>query len=279
MVKYIHAVQGAFVSLIIFSIAVIYIPGVGPSNEIQNILTISTFLFAIIAGFFIARLGTRYNEVRRYIAEEDALALSIYQTSRAFGKQFVDKMREVIDKYYIAAYDKLIGNAYKENAPYFLQMWDLIIRLNRKKNPEAYGRRLEDMTSLEKARNTSSGVQTERMGIGQWVLLFLLTGIILFSIFYLKTDSLHSQIIAVLLSTALILVLLILRDLQNFMLGGGALLDESGQEIFEFIGKKRYYNIKLIKLGVNKLSKKVKEYRVGYHNPGSDKFDIKLHKK
>jgi len=276
MVRYIHATIGAFVSLVVFSIAVVFIPGVGPSEEIQNILTVSTFLFAIIAGFFIARLGSRYNEVRKSIASEDALFLSVYQTGKVFGKEFTDKMRELIDMYYIRAYDKIIGSVYKGNANVFLQMWDLIIKLNPKKNPQAYELLLGNMTDLEKSRNTSSGTQSEKLGAGQWTLLFLLSGIILFSIFYLKVDALYSQVIAVLLSTALILVLLILRDLQNFMLGGDALLEESGQEIFEYIGKKRYYNRVFIKSRVSRLPKDLKEYRVGLHKPGAAKLNIKL---
>jgi hypothetical protein len=217
--------------------------------------------------------------VRKAIAEEDALFLSVYQTSKAFGKQFTDKMRELIDEYYIRAYDKIIGSAYKENAGPFLKIWDLIIKLNPKKNSQAYYHLLEDMTDLEKSRNVSSGTQSEKLGFGQWALLFLLSGIILFSIFYLKVDVLYSQVIAVLLSTALILVLLILRDLQNFMLGGEALLDESGQEIFEYIGKKRYYNRRYIKSGVNSLSKELKEFRIGLHKPGAAKLNIKLEKR
>jgi hypothetical protein len=279
MVKYIHAATGAFVSLIVFSIAVIYIPGVGPSAEVQNILTVSTFLFAIIAGFFIARLGSRYNEVRKSIAEEDALFLSVYQLSKAYGEKFTSKIRDLVDRYYVLAYDKTIGSVYKENAPTFLNIWDNIIKIGPKKNQQVYEQLLGNMTALEKSRNTSSGTQTERLHGGQWFLLLILSGIVLFSIFYLKTPTLYSQIIAVLLSTALVLVLLILRDLENFMLGGESLLEESGQEVLEFIGKKRYYNKWNLKAGVNKPPKDLKEYREGYHKPGSTKLDIKLVKR
>ena len=58
--------------------------------------------------------------------------------------------------------------------------------------------------------------------------------------------ALYSRVVTVLLSTVLVLVLLMLRDLQNLMHGGQNLLEESGQEVFEIIGKPRYYNKKYV---------------------------------
>lgn len=274
--KYIDAVKGATFAFIIFIIAVIYLPGVGPSEEVENILTISTFLFAILAGFFISRLSTRFNEIRKLVGEEDALFLSFYKTSQIYGKDFTNKIRELIDKYYVVCYDGIVGFQYKPTVKYFLQMWDELLKLKKYRKESSYQTLLDNLNDLEKTRNLSSVTYEEKLGAGQWIILIFLAGIILFSIFYLKTDALYSRVITVLLSTVLVLVLLIARDLQNLMLGGKPLLEESGQEVFEFIGKPRYYNQFLLKKGRSTIPKNVKVYRLGMHKPGADKFEIKL---
>jgi len=91
----------------------------------------------------------------------------------------------------------------------------------------------------------------------------------------LKELSFFSNTRTVLLSTTLVLVLLIMRDLQNLRLSGQIMAEESGQEIFEFIGKLRYYNEHNIKAGIIKIPGHVEKYRLGQHKPG-DKFDIKI---
>jgi hypothetical protein len=86
-------------------------------------------------------------------------------------------------------------------------------------------------------------------------------------------------VIVVLFSTALVLVLLLIRDLQNLMLGGNSLLEESGQEVFEMIGKTRYYNKYFVNKGISRLPASVKEYRLGMHRPGAEKLEIRTVKR
>ena len=211
----------------------------------------------------------------------DALFLSLYKTSQIHGKEFTKKMVTLIDSFYIVAYDFVVGACYKGETPFFLKMWDEVINLNKKKkkNEEAYGQLMNQLNEIEKTRNVARGIYEERLSFGHWAVLIILSGIILFSIFYLKTDALFSMVITILLSTALVLILLLIRDLQNFMLGGNSLLEESGEEVFEYIGKPRYYNNLYLKGGINKLPKNIMEYRIGYHKPGANKFNIKLIKK
>lgn len=276
--KYIDAVEGSIIAIIVFSIVVVLLPGIGPSSEVEIILTISTFLFAILAGFFITRSNSRYNGIVELVAEEDATMLSIYKTAQQIGKKFSDSIREIIDKYYIIAYDfELYNYPYKLTEKYFLKIWDELKKI--KKKGIAYEKMIEELSELEKNRNKAEALSSEKLGRGQWLILIFLAGIILFSIFYLKVPQLYSQIITVLLSTVLILVLLIIRDLQNIMLGGTCLLGESGQETLEFIGKPRYYHKSFLDRGVNRVPKFVKEYRLGTHKPGSEKFEIKFIKK
>ncbi len=116
---YIHAVRGSYVAFIVFVIMTIYIPGQGASGDIDIILTASTFLFAILGGFFLSRLNNRFNTIRELIASEDGLWLSFYMSLQSYDKGLVNRIRKMIDNYYIIVLDYDVVDYYKPTAKYF----------------------------------------------------------------------------------------------------------------------------------------------------------------
>jgi hypothetical protein len=277
--KYLYAVHASFIALLIFIIIAIFVPGAGPSRDVEIILTISTFLFAILSGFFISRLNSRYNKIRDFSASEDAYWFSFYHLSKRFDKTFSNKIKKIIDNYYIELSDFGIENYYKPTSKYINKIYLSFDKLKVRQNlASVLSRAFAFLGKIEENRNKISVIVLEKLTFGQWTLLLLLSSIIIFSVFYLKTSIFYSQIIAVILSTILILILFIIRDLQNFKLFGKSMLSESEQEIFEELGNLRYYNQFELNYGFVKIPKNIKEYRLGLHEPG-EKFKIKIFKK
>jgi hypothetical protein len=273
--KYLHAVKGSAVAFILFIIAVIFIPGKGASKEVELILTVSTFLFAILAGFFISRFNSRHSKIKEYVAAEDAFLLSFYRTSLIYGKKFSDKIKELIDKYYIVSYDFDILFNYKHTEKYLVGIYKELVKNKKYRAQGTYEAMLDQLAAIEENRNKSAASSEDKISIGQWMILITLSGIIIFSLFYIKTSSLHSPIVTILFSTTIILVLLTLRDLQKLRLNGNMLVFESGEQVLESIGKLRYYNQRDLKKGSVKVPKHIKKYRLGLHKPG-EKFNIKI---
>ncbi len=269
--KYVHAIKGSAIAIVVFILAVIYIPGQGPSDQVEIILTISTFLFAILTGFYMSRLNSRYDVIRDLVGTEDALWLTIYQTSGFFGKAFQNKIADIIDQYYVIAYDYELGAYYKHNANFLGKIYDELNKVGIEKNPKAqsvFQNMNNFLCSVEEKRNKTAILSREKVTKGTWLLLIFLAAIILFSIFYLKVPELYSQITTVLLSTVLVMVLLLMRDLQNCRLGGEIAVEESGEEVMEAMGKLRYYNHYYIEEGSSKVPANIKKYRLGLHQPG-----------
>ncbi len=279
--KYIHSLKGTGYALPFIIIATFLIKGVGPSNDVELLLTVTTFLFAILVGFFMSRVNDRYNKMRELIAEEDALWLSFYKNASAFGKAFTQRIVDLIDKYYVIAYDftSYSSHYYKQNAKFFLKIFDELHVISKKRSQGAYDYLYELLTTLEVKRNKASVLSLEKIHPGQWSVLYILAGIIIYCLFYLKTPLIHSHIITMMLVSAILLIILIMRDLQNTRMYGQIMLLESGQEVFEFIGKLRYYNHVHIDDGSIKIPEHVKEYRVGMHNPGDEELKIKIVKR
>lgn len=277
--QYIDAIKGTAFAFVVFVFLTLVIPELQvDSTQAQIILTVSTFLFAIIAGFFLTRVSTRYDKIRELVATEDALWLSFYKSARYFGKTFTKKVGTILDIYYRTAYDWDIGIYYKPTAQYVHALYEELQKVKIEKDPKAlaiFSFMVETLSDLEESRNNCAVITQERLSKGQWIVLFFLSTIILISTFALNTNALFSQITTVLLSTILIMVLLLIRDLSNFRLGGYLMVEESGEEVFEFMGQLRYYNQKYIDEGTVVIPPFVKKYRVGLHAPG-EKSIIKI---
>jgi len=144
-----------------------------------------------------------------------------------------------------------------------------------KEQKNSFEELLACLRDIEKNRNKSNVYLIEKMRIGQWLLLGVFVTIMLFCLFYLKTPLLYSQVVTILLSTGIIMVFLIMKDLYNLRLGGEVHMYESGQEVFEYIGKLRYYPLSDLKSKAVKVPKNIKKYKIGLHKPG-EKFNIKI---
>ena len=276
--RYIDAVKGLVLVIIIVAILDYVIPIINVSINIELLITISTFLFAILAGFFISRLNKRYDKIRELVSLEDASLLSFYNASKIYGKKFSEEIREIIDQYYITCYDNPVSGAYAKTRPYVSKLWDKMREIRKHKSESLYQVLCQNLVDLEKSRKESSATYIECIGLGQWIILIFLSVIIVVGLFLIRTNTIISSVITVLLTSAIILVLLIIRDLNNFMLGGIPLMEESGQEVLEAIGKERYYHESFIKKGISRPYKipYIKKYRLGTHKLNSDKHIIKI---
>jgi len=277
---YIDAIKGSCFALVIFIVVSVFVQPQAQVKGIENIITVSTFLFAILAGFFMSRMNSRYDSIREFVAKEDAMWLALYEDSKMFGKKFTKRVGELIDKYYIVAYDYIeFNDYYKHNAKYFLAIYDELNKISRRRRDGSFQSMLDTLGSIEENRNQSSVMLLERVTMGQWAILVLLSATVIFSMYFTKTIDIFSHVTTVLLSTVLVLVVLVLRDLQNQRLGGTWMLVESGEELFEFLGKLRYYPKNSLKDGSVKIPDYVKKYRLGLHEPGAEKLEIKIVKR
>lgn len=267
---YINAMRGSLLALSVFILLVLFLPVQPAPDQVTVVLTVSTFLFAILAGLFITRLNSRYINLRDLVALEDASFLALYKTSTCINKQFSNKIRDIIDRYYIRALEIEFGFWYKQTAKQFLALYEEIGKLNIKnfRQQGALDEIFDLLTQLEEVRNKTVTVAQEKLTKGQWSVLIFLALIMIISIFSLKVNEFYSQLTTVLLSTIMALVLLIIRDLQKLRLFTSELLVESGEEVLEYIGKLRYYNQTHIKNGDIKIPEYVKKYRLGLHEPG-----------
>jgi hypothetical protein len=123
--KYIDALEGSVFVAVLFAMGTVVVPGKGPSEDVKLILTVSTFLFAILAGFFIVRQSKRYDRLRELVATQDANWVSLFKASQIIGKDFAKRIADRIDTYYIVWFDFSIGqSAYKHTSKHLDAVYD-----------------------------------------------------------------------------------------------------------------------------------------------------------
>jgi hypothetical protein len=97
--KVVLGLSGMFASLFLFNAYVDF-----SAYEIDRVyLTISTFLFSVFNGFFIARQSSRYSEIRNALSKFDGAMTIVYRESTHLRPEEHNEVSSILKKYYTSA--------------------------------------------------------------------------------------------------------------------------------------------------------------------------------
>lgn len=267
-----HAGKGAIVALLFFAILVVVLPQHVRVPYTDVLLTVSAFSFLFVGGFFLSRSLTRYWQIREHIATEDAYWHSVYESSAACGDAFVHTVRNLIDEYIMRTFDLSVDHAYHRNASVMARLCELL-HLHEPHLKRRFGRVFHDImvfvSVIEEERHKAAQRARLRITRTQWFFLLFLAAVLIVSLLSIPYTLFISQMLVALLCTGIVSFLLLLRDLNNLRLSGRMLLVESGQKIFDALGRPGYYHKEHIRRGfVSAPTSRTPSYRLGIHRPG-----------
>ncbi|MBW3012575.1 hypothetical protein KY340_00040 [Candidatus Woesearchaeota archaeon] len=232
-------------------------------------------MFAILAGFIISRQDKRYDNLREALSHVDGLWMSLYNSLCVFGPKVKKDIANFIDERFMIAYDFEIWDY--QQVTFFRDTIKRLYAYVSKLKPKTLAQKqaveetFDKLQDIEVLDQETGEIAKEKVLPGEWIVLYILTGIIIFCVFYIKEFVLHSIIFTILLSAAVVIVMLIIRDLTNLRLKGEYLGYESGEQVFDDIGKPRYYYYAALVRGYTK--KPVgKTFRIGFHEEGKKPF-------
>lgn len=276
--KYFGTSEGIIFSLVIFLISSWTLPVIGKSENIKLILTVCSFLFGVIAGFYIAHLLSRFQRYTTLASEEAGSLENIYKFSEILGKKYAEKMSNLIDNYVAGAFDyefyEYPERLSKQYFAFFEPLKKTKARTPEKK--EAVEQMYDTLEILTKTRKEMIALGGgNRLKISQWFILIILASVLIFCLFYIRTDEWASLLSTALLSSAIVSIFLFIRDLNNFEFADHTILFDVHQRVFDLIGKPRYYPIDSLEKRMLKIPKN-KDYRVAYFNKKGKKIKMKL---
>ena len=252
-----------FISLVVFTALLFSLPQGFISSELGNaILTISTFLFGIIAGFYIVITTTDYNNVKSLLADETAALISLYQNVLIYDKQSAEKLSLLIDEYMRDTFNYEIIDYARKTHPQFEKIQratrDLPVRENLS---SVYQEIRGAMNDIVVARQQLTVLGAKTLSIFQWIVLFVLALIPLVSLYGLRTGEMFFDIVTVIVSITVVLILVLIRDLDLYVWNEKTFSFEIFNNVFKAIGQLPFYPAESIRKG--RVCPKENEYRLG----------------
>lgn len=252
-----------FISLAV-SIALLFLSPSGfISSDLGNaILTISTFLFGIIAGFYIVITTTDYNSVKSLLADETAALISLYQNALIYDKQSAEKLSLIIDEYVRHTFNYEIIDYARNTHSQFEKIQDATRDLPIRENLSFIYQQIRSaMNDVVVARQQLTVLGTKTLSAFQWMVLFVLALIPLVSLYGLRTGEIFFDIVTVIVSVTVVLILVLIRDLDLYVWNEKTFSFEIFKNVFRAIGQPPFYPAESIEKG--RIHPMESEYRLG----------------
>ena len=256
--------------ILVIGIAIFY-PLTKNETLASTSLGVSTFLFGVFIAFSISDRHDRINSIRENDSIERGSLESLYNLLIVFGKNVPKKLTKKIDEYLMATLDYTIWD-YNKTDKQFKNLVKVVTSLKVKNEGQAatYNSVGGIISGLTNARKKTISLIDERLSKLEWIVLFILGGVIVFSLLLIGTTTLQTVLVVLLITFTIMLLLVVLYRLDNLSWKEEVRIFEPYQQTFESIGLLRYYPEDVIKEGRVK-KHKGKTYRSAtYTNPYPD---------
>jgi integrase len=215
------------------------------SEIFSTFLSVTTFLFAIFAGFFISRQGNRYSAMRDAIAYFDGEASDIYRQADLLPK----KQKELIKALVKNEYQRIISEvdwevAFMEKTRFMSDIMAVLASMQRQKpHPvmaTALNRITQSIRAMQTLRKRIIALGKERIPIVQWALIVSLAVIIITLIASIHFHLIiFTTLIKALFSTVVVLVLIMLFQFDQLKFYEDEIGLTTAQDVMDIIkGKK-----------------------------------------
>jgi len=230
-------------------VSVFLIPIKEEFNEgVNATLGIVGLLFAILVGFFITDLWSRFQKIRENVAVEVSGLQTYYLFVQVLGrfprhKEWAKKQQGLIDKY-TQEFFQVEWSDYGKIDPHFnaiIESLGEIKELKTNKEVETYTNFLPLLNEITTAREKLFMYGKDRLNKMEWMVIIFLAGILGFSLFVTRTPELSSLFLSGTLISTIVILLLILRDLDDLSFGEEMVSFEPYETIFDVIKKPRFY--------------------------------------
>ena len=205
------------ISFVVSLLLAFFIIGNDTSEFVKIILSVASFLFGILIAFSIANRHARLNAIKESFKKQDAALLSIYFLSKTFGKAIITKTKDKIDKLLISQLDYTLEDI-SMSAPQKLKELYLFLEKIVPKTEvqrETKDKILDLLKELEEIEKEIDYEIKNRIEMYEWASVYILGGMVLLCLFWINTGTIISVLIVAFLSSALVLLLLVLQELEN----------------------------------------------------------------
>lgn len=210
-------------------------------DSYSDIIVAVTFFFTLFSGFFITRQNDRYTTIVDEISNNDGLFSLLYRISGVVPR-VQDQVREAVRDHYKKILDS------NNWAYHVLNPSDTITRIfkafsevneeEREKLSQfgdAYG---GAFSSLQISRKKIIMIYNEKLLPLQWSIIIILAIMMIASFNFIPTDSLLINVLKIFFGLSVLLVVLLLKQLNDLTLFGKDFSKNTANDIFRILDEK-----------------------------------------
>jgi hypothetical protein len=250
-------------AFIIFAYANSHLPLVNVGAlDLRTMLSVITFLFGFFISISFSLVLSRASSLRDELAIETGKIVSLFESSKFFGDIFHKKITERIDAYTIATLRDY--EHYEVGREFLYKLYEDLKNLTvTHETQKIYlSSFLKTLNDFEKAHEKIEALTSEKMLFAMRLANYVLAGLFI-SFLFLNRGEAFTNTLFVILSTLVVFILLIIEDYENLKIGDYINNISNSEQIFDLIGKERYYPKTLL----GKISlEKGKKYRIGVYD-------------
>ncbi len=211
-------------------------------NELGTLVSATSTVFAIVAGFFIADAMSNYLRLQTLIAEENASLISIADTARKIGDNKSESVHQAIDQYMIAQLNLgTLGHVFQTEKEVD-RIETAINALAVGPEEKEYLERILDMKDkIISCRQEISLAAKNNLTTGHWIVLITLAVLMITTILAIRDGSMLMSLIVSLIIIGTQAVLVLLREMDNNHLLEKKLAYENPREVFHAVSQPPYY--------------------------------------
>jgi hypothetical protein len=260
---YIYIYYFVIPAFVIFSYVNYHFPFINVEQlDLRTMISVVTFLFGFFISISFSMILSRASNLRDSLAGETGKIVSLFKYSRFFGEIFHKKITERIDGYTIATlrnYDH-----YEVGREFIYEIYEDLRNLTvTNEIQKVYlSSFLSTLNDFESVHEKIEALTSEKMLFAMKLANYVLAGLLI-SLLFLNRGNIFTDILFVVVSTVLVFILLIIEDYENLSIGDYITNVSNSEQIFDLIGKERYYPYSII--GRVKLEKG-RAYRIGVYD-------------
>lgn len=249
----------------------------GDRDEFSTLLSATSFIFGSFMAFSIANSQSRLNKIDETIKSDEGLLQYIYKISSLFGDEVQKDVRKLIDNYLIDQLDYYLVD-FRYSGKSFNKLFDYLIHLKRynKAQDSAYSQMMGFLQSSSVNRQKIEALVGQRVQKFEWMTILTLLSITLFFILYTNTGSNLSNFITIVVTTAFISLVLLLREIDTLRWKETTWIWDPLVELFKDLDLLPYFPEDVIKKGRYKVAKGEKIRLASYANPYPNMEDKKV---
>ncbi len=223
-------------------------------------LSVVSFLFGFFITITFSMLLTKVASLKDALAVETGRLVAIYSLSKHLGKKFHEKIAERIDNYTkITLRDY---TQYEKGREIIYGMYEdaSLMEIKTLSENEIVGSFFYILGELEPVREKLEYLTSRRLEWSLKLSSYVFGSLLIILLFLNRGDS-FTNAIFVILSTVIVFVFLIIKDYDRLRIGDYAYNISNSEQLFDLIGKERYYPESILSRVELEDGKK---YRIGF---------------